>query len=253
MILLARKQTISTRERSDKIAAQTRGKVSDMAAVAAKPLDVKEGTPRARRAPRRPRANGERADRGVQRDEILRVATEEFGARGYRSTNLRHVATRLGVTRQALYHYFPRKHDILVTLFMNYFDDLEANLRAAAKDAPAGESFRSMMRSHLVLMAGRPWISSVFEREEGQIPRRAAAIVRERRRALHQLFVDAYNEGVRAGVLRKADGKLVVSIVLGVAGWLHRWYHIDGKLKPEEFGAYAEELLFDGIGGAKRA
>ena len=187
----------------------------------------------------------------MQRDEILRVATEEFGSKGYRSTNLRNVATRLGVTRQALYHYFSHKHDILVTLFMDYFDELEANLRAAAKDAAAGEAFRDMMRAHIALMAARPWISSVFEREEGQIPRRAAAIVRDRRRALHQLFVDSYNEGVRAGSLRKADAKLVVSIVLGVAGWLHRWYKIDGKLKPEDFGAYAEELLFDGL--AKRS
>jgi len=183
----------------------------------------------------------------VQRDEILRVATEEFGTRGYRSTNLRDVATRLGVTRQALYHYFSHKHDILVTLFMDYFDELESNLRAAAKDATPANSFRAMMRAHIALMAARPWISSVFEREEGQIPRRAATIVRDRRRALHQLFVDAYNEGVRAGSLRKADGKLIVSIVLGVAGWLHRWYKIDGKLKPEEFGEYAAKLLFDGL------
>jgi AcrR family transcriptional regulator len=199
------------------------------------------------------RAAGRSAERRVQRDQILRVATEEFGTRGYRSTNLRDVATRLGVTRQALYHYFPHKHDILVTLFMDYFDELEGNLRAATQGAAAADSFREMMRAHIALMAARPWISSVFEREEGQIPRRAASVVRERRRALHQLFVDAYNEGVRAGSLRKADAKLVVSIVLGVAGWLHRWYKIDGKLKPDSFGQYAEELLFDGVGVGKRS
>lgn len=222
---------------------------TDTEAATARSTAPMETAERARRKTRGKPA-GRRAERRVQRDEILRVATEEFGTRGYRSTNLGNVATRLGVTRQALYHYFSHKHDILVTLFMDYFDELETNLRAAAKDAAPSDAFRDMMRAHIALMAARPWISSVFEREEGQIPKRVAATVRERRRALHQLFVDAYNDGVRAGSLRKADAKLVVSTVLGVAGWLHRWYKIDGKLKPADFGAYAEALLFDGL--AKR-
>lgn len=188
-----------------------------------------------------------REDRRIQRDEILRVATEEFGARGYKSTNLRHVALRLGVTRQALYHYFAHKHEILVTLFTNYFDELDGNLREAAKGATPEAAFRSMMRAHIELMASRPWIARVFEREEAQLPRRSATVVRERRRALHQLFVDAYDQGVRAGVFRKLDSKLVVSIMLGVPGWLHRWYRLDGRLKPREFAALAEEVLFTGL------
>lgn len=183
----------------------------------------------------------------VLRSDILAVATEEFGQRGYKSTNLRLVAGRLGVTRQALYHYFSRKHDILVALFTNYFDELEANLRRASAGVGPDKRFRSMLRAHLQLMAASPQISRVFEREDGEIPPKSAAIVRARRRALHALFVEAYEEGVAAGALRGGDVSLAVSTMLGVAGWLHRWYKIDGRLKPEEIAAYAEDLIYAGI------
>ena len=193
-------------------------------------------------------ARGKRdAESRQLRENILNVATEEFGARGYKGTNLRHVANRLGVTRQALYHYFPHKHEILVVLFTNYFDELEANMAKAIEGVPAGQQFRVMLRAHIELMAGRPWISRVFEREDGEIPSSAATSVRKRRRALHALLVDTYEVGVRSGSLRPTDAKLIVSVLLGIAGWLHRWYKIDGRMKPAEIAAYAEDMIFSGI------
>lgn len=197
-------------------------------------------------APARRSWKPESGDR-VLRSDILAVATEEFGKRGYKSTNLRLVAGRLGVTRQALYHYFSRKHDILVALFTNYFDELEGNLRQASIGVGPDQRFRSMMRAHLRLMAESPQISRVFEREDGEIPQKSASIVRARRRALHALFVEAYEEGVAAGTLRGGDVSLAVSTVLGIAGWLHRWYKIDGRLKPEQIAEYSEDLVFAGI------
>jgi AcrR family transcriptional regulator len=225
-----------------------------MRAAAVKTADPRHRTVRVARTARpRLAAVGRRRelDSAALREKILAVATEEFGVRGYKGTNLRHVATRLGMTRQALYHYFPHKHDILVALFGQYFDELEANVvRASAGVAPA-DQFRSMMRSHIALMAARPGISRVFEREDGEVPARAALVVRKRRRALHAVFVEAYEAGAKAGTLRPADAKLVVSIMLGVPGWLHRWYKMGGRLKPAELAAEAEELLFDGVKGSR--
>jgi len=192
-------------------------------------------------------------DSAALREKILEVATDEFGSRGYKGTNLRHVAQRLGVTRQALYHYFPHKHDILVALFTKYFDELEDNITRAAGGVPAEDRFRTMVREHIALMAARPGISRVFEREDGEVPARSAAVVRKRRRALHALFVEAYQAGVRAGTLRPGDAKLVVSILLGIPGWLHRWYKIGGRLGPAELAGRCEDLIFSGIrAGASR-
>jgi AcrR family transcriptional regulator len=62
------------------------------------------------------------ADLGVsessidRREQILRAAQKLFADKGFRETNLNDVAVQLGFRRQAVYHYFPSKEDILYEL-----------------------------------------------------------------------------------------------------------------------------------------
>lgn len=81
-----------------------------------------DGAPRAggvRRAGSAPRTGGvarPRTNGAETREQILTVALELFGERGYEATSLRDIAERLQITKAALYYYFPRKADILLEL-----------------------------------------------------------------------------------------------------------------------------------------
>jgi AcrR family transcriptional regulator len=44
-----------------------------------------------------------------RREQILQAAQKLFVDQGFRETNLNDVATQLGLRRQAVYHYFPRR------------------------------------------------------------------------------------------------------------------------------------------------
>jgi AcrR family transcriptional regulator len=50
------------------------------------------------------------------RAEILDVAAELFGERGYDATSLREIAERLGISKAALYYHFSSKQEILRAL-----------------------------------------------------------------------------------------------------------------------------------------
>src|SRR5215475_11921619 len=63
-------------------------------------------------------STGGRRGRGLTRDRILDVALELFNEHGYDKTSLREIATRLGVTKAALYYHFERKEDILLELHL---------------------------------------------------------------------------------------------------------------------------------------
>ena len=56
------------------------------------------------------------APKGVTREQVVRVAMEEFASRGYRGASLDMIAARIGVTRQALLHYFPSKVKLLLAV-----------------------------------------------------------------------------------------------------------------------------------------
>jgi AcrR family transcriptional regulator len=180
-------------------------------------------------------------------DQILALAAKEFASRGYLGTNLAIVAKQLGVTRQAIYHYFPHKEDILIALFMRFFDELEGSLEAASEGLLPAERFPTMFQAQVAFIAERPWLSPIFNHEEKNLPRHIANRVRNRRRAIHAKLVQAYLEGVESGSLRPVDVKLTVSMLLGMSGWLHRWYKLDGRLTPQQLAEYAREIATLGI------
>src|SRR3954453_8316632 len=69
------------------------------------------------------------------RTRILRVALEEFSARGFHETSVRELAERVGVTKTAVLYHFPGKADIVTALAEPMLADFDAALAKAA-DAP---------------------------------------------------------------------------------------------------------------------
>src|SRR6478672_10570236 len=103
------------------------------------------------RRPTRKQAStsGRESDRrGVTGRDVLDVSLKLFAENGFRQTSLEHVATRLGVTRQALYYHFRSKNAILVALFDEMMTKLES---AVANVTDNGEEalFLSRLRAHI--------------------------------------------------------------------------------------------------------
>jgi AcrR family transcriptional regulator len=69
----------------------------------------------ARRRPGRPRVIPAPAGTDA-REAILDAAARLFGANGYAATGTREIATEVGLRQASLFHYFPRKEDILAEL-----------------------------------------------------------------------------------------------------------------------------------------
>lgn len=184
----------------------------------------------------------------LSRDDILDVAAHEFAARGYRGTNLGDVADALGVTRQALYYWFAKKHDMLHALFLRFFERLdEAATQAEAEMQDPAERFGAMLRAHIAIVATEPSLSSLFTQERVNLPPIAAADVQQRRRAYNARFVEAYQDGIAAGEHRSdVAASLAVSILLGAANWVYRWYHPGGAIMPHDLGVVVQGFLATG-------
>jgi len=93
-------------------------------------------------------SKAERAD--ATRGALLAAARELFTDHGYAATSTTEIVTRAGVTRGALYHHFPAKHD----LFRAVFEQLEAEVTThVAQEALAGadplEQLRVGSRAYL--------------------------------------------------------------------------------------------------------
>src|SRR3954469_18929841 len=56
------------------------------------------------------------APKGITRESVVRAATDLFATRGYRGASLDMIAAQLGVTRQAVLHYFGSKVELLLAV-----------------------------------------------------------------------------------------------------------------------------------------
>ena len=75
---------------------------------------------------------------GIKRQEVLREAAASFNFKGYHATSLNEIATSLGVTKAALYHYFPNKNSLLAACFEHAMDVAFASLERGRKQGRNG-------------------------------------------------------------------------------------------------------------------
>lgn len=80
------------------------------------------------------------------RSRLREVALQLFAEQGYEKTSLREIAERLGVTKAALYYYYPSKEDIVRSLVEDYVSQLDALI-----DWARGQPSTPTMRADLVL------------------------------------------------------------------------------------------------------
>jgi TetR/AcrR family transcriptional regulator, cholesterol catabolism regulator len=194
---------------------------------------------------------GRRNEKGsrvrLTEDDILEAAKSAFAAQGYLGTNLGGVADVLGVTRQAIYYYFEKKHDILVALFERFFDRLEEAVATAVdpRDDAAGR-FEVMLAAHIRTVASSPEHSAIFMRDDINLTAEEREKIQKRRRRHHDLFVDAYKQAVAEGRFTDVPAGLAVSLILGAANWTFRWFNPAGRLSPAQLAAEAAAFLAAG-------
>ncbi len=65
-----------------------------------------------------------RSKSDTKKKAILAAATELFAEKGYYYTNVKEIADRAGLSVGSVYNYFKNKDDVLVCLFMDFFDTM---------------------------------------------------------------------------------------------------------------------------------
>src|SRR6516225_4442495 len=92
--------------------------------------------------------------RDQKRDAVLRMALKLFLEQGYHRTALTEIATRLNITKPALYNYFRSKEEILVECFRHGQQLYEANISAVeGGDGDGLSKLGGMIRAYVHIIA----------------------------------------------------------------------------------------------------
>lgn len=163
--------------------------------------------------------------REVIEEHLLEVAAKRFASTGYRQTTLEEIARHAGVAKASMYRYFENKQELLAKIFLKVAGSFARSIQPLlAAPLPPDEKLRRAVQDLVRTMGENVALFTVFYSEEADLPPRLRAEVLEVRRRFAANLESILREGMTQGVFREMEANLVVYAIMGMCGWLHKWY-----------------------------
>jgi len=183
------------------------------------------------------------------RATILGAAAKLFAANGFDGTSLNDVAQAVGVTKAAVYHYFPTKKDIFDEMVVDLLERQYLAVGAVVAAAPEpDEKLKAFMQAQAVFFEKNYAAFVVMLHGFGGIERNhwtdEQLALRDRfEKLLRALLAD----GKAAGTFAIDDVAITARAVLSLMNWMVRWFRPEGEARAEDFALQYHSLIVSGL------
>jgi AcrR family transcriptional regulator len=147
----------------------------------------------------------EKLETGIRQEQIAEAALSLVSGHGLRKVSVANVARRVGIVPSGIYRHFRNKEEILDSVLDLIRKKLQANVRAASREAlDPLEQLRRILNSHIRMIRDNQGIPRIiFSQEiyEGR-PEREARVYRAIQEYLRQVE-DIIRQGQKKGQIRK--------------------------------------------------
>lgn len=172
----------------------------------------------------------------TREQQLLAIARRLFAQQGYDRTALRDISEAAGITKAALYYYFPNKDALFERVVLESLQILVDDVSAAvARETTPTARIRAFMEASAACIDyGRDrWIagSNAFWQGAKDGQRLAALQLRD---GYEGLLRKCIVEGMAIGELRAADPAMVGRFLLSALNHMTRWHKPDGKLTARQ-------------------
>jgi TetR/AcrR family transcriptional regulator len=156
----------------------------------------------------------------LKAETLLRVAASHFEERGYAGTSLNDICSELGITNNAVYHYFKSKEDIAYHCVLRGQQRLEEYV-AEAQSAPA-DGLTKMETFIRLILQSAPEGPPLPIRLTYALTQSHRAEIFKRNEASRVALVGIVEEGISDRSIRQCDPRLTVDFLLAGTYAMHR-------------------------------
>jgi len=148
---------------------------------------------------------------------IVTAARRYFFAHGFRSVTMDDLAEELGMSKKTLYAAFPSKLDLLRAVLLQKFHDVEADLDQITS-AVSTDVLGALHQLLACMQRHTGEIQPPFVRDiRREAPEVFKTVEDQRRKIIQRYFGKIFEEGRRAGILRKdIPTRLMIEMLVGV-------------------------------------
>lgn len=179
----------------------------------------------------------------LKRDALLREAVAAFNQKGFHATSVGDIAKSLGVTKAALYHYFPNKHALLYEAFTEALRVGFEAIEKAEKNGRNGlEKLQLAICDYLLVALGELSRCVILTEEHALDPEDRKKIIEQRDRFEAKLR-EFVRIGIEDGSVIPCDPKLAIFSIFGAVNWVPKWYSENGSWNNKQLAKGMSELL----------
>jgi AcrR family transcriptional regulator len=185
---------------------------------------------------------------GYDQRAILEVAVAAFIEFGYDATSMGVLATRLALSKSAIYHHFASKDELLELALAEALDGLEGVLADEnATVGPAIDRLARVLRGAVHVLTDRlPYVTLLLRvRGNTEVERSALSRRRAFDRAVTALVTEARDEGSLRGDI---DPRVVTRLLFGMVNSITEWYSPEGL---EDAAQLADDVLAVALDGLR--
>ena len=184
----------------------------------------------------------------LKRDAVLQTAAHLFLERGYQKTSMVLLATRLKVTKPALYYYFRNKEEILVECYRAGIAEIESHLERSSPEEGTGlTKLRLYVNAYATAVLTHYFGRCVAMVDDTELSPEGQHEVRGLKRRMDIALRGLVKEGTRDGSIAPCNPKLVSFAIAGAINWIGTWYEPGGDLPPDEIAREFTQLLTGGL------
>ena len=189
---------------------------------------------------------------GHSLDSLLDVAVAVFNERGYEATSMDELATRLGVTKSAIYHHVPSKVELLRLALDRALDGLFAVLdEPGATSGPAIDRLEHVVRGSVRVLTSQLPSVTLLLRVRGNSPVETEAL--RRRREFDRVVTDLVRAAETEGDVRPdVDPAVTSRLLFGTVNSLTEWYRPGRGLDADALADALVTTTFSGLRTAAR-
>ncbi len=189
------------------------------------------------------------ARKSIVTKEVLERAAQLFAQKGYANTSLQDVAKAVGLSRPALYYYFPSKNALLQAMVEDVTvvgARILAEVRADQNLQPE-ERLRRAVEGLVLWALDRPTRFKAIDRAEELLPPDISNIHRTAKRQVLEAMVALVTEGIESGVFRPVDPRLAALSLIGMGNWTAWWWTPKSRQTKEEVASFIGEMALSAL------
>jgi AcrR family transcriptional regulator len=184
------------------------------------------------------------ARKSIVAKEVLEQAAQLFARKGFANTSLQDVAEAIGLSRPALYYYYPSKNALLAAMVEDVTVAAVKMLAEIRNNVELGpeERLRRAVESLVLWSLERPTRFKVIDRAEELLPPEISATHEAAKRQVLQAMSTLISDGISAGVLRPVDARMAALAVIGMCNWTAWWWTPKSRHSKEEVATFIGEM-----------